>query len=357
MSAAPGLFISSTGSYPRIGDSPELQVLRRTIAALDRGDQSTADLLDVQNDVTRYVISEQVHAGLDVITDGLIRWYDPISHLAGKLDNIQIKGLVRFFDTNTYFRQPVFTGKPIRRGHLAVGDYSFARNALGHLSTPPGKAGKLSIKPVLTGPYTLAKFSLGDQAGNGSSAPFAAIEERAQAYSEILAAEIEALAQAGAELIQLDEPAIIKYPNDWALFEASLAPLIKARDNFTKSGRKLELALYVYFHDCAPYYEKLVSLPVDIIGLDFTYYPKLVDMIAAKGSPKALGLGLVDGRNTRLEDPAHIARQVEVILPKIKGERAFLGPSSGLEYLPRDRAFAKLELLSKVLFALNGGRP
>ena len=152
MSAAPGLYLSSTGSYPRIGDTPELQLLRRTIAALDRGDRSTADLLDVQNDVTRFVIAEQVKAGLDLVTDGLIRWYDPISHLAGKLDNIQIKGLVRFFDTNTYFRQPVFTGTPLKRGHLAAGDYSFARNALGHLPTPAGKAGKLSIKPVLTGP-------------------------------------------------------------------------------------------------------------------------------------------------------------------------------------------------------------
>jgi 5-methyltetrahydropteroyltriglutamate--homocysteine methyltransferase len=357
MSAAPGLYLSSTGSYPRIGDSPELQLLRRTIAALDRGDRSTADLLDVQNDVTRFVIAEQVKAGLDLVTDGLIRWYDPISHLAGKLDNIQIKGLVRFFDTNTYFRQPVFTGTPLKRGHLAAGDYSFARNALGHLPTPAGKAGKLSIKPVLTGPYTLAKFSLGEQHGNGSSGPFAALEDRAQAYSEILATEIETLAQLGAELIQVDEPAAIKYPNDWAIFEASLAPLVKARDTFTKSGRKLELALYVYFHDCAPFYEKLVALPVDIVGLDFTYYPKLVDMIAAKGSPKALGLGLVDGRNTRLEDPAHIARQIERMLPKIKGERAFLGTSSGLEYLPRDRAFAKLELLSKVRSELKGGRP
>src|ERR1700683_320879 len=221
MSAAPGLCLSSTGSYPRIGDSPELQLLRRPPPSVGRCHRSPPALLDVQNDVTRFVIAEQVKAGLDVITDGLIRWYDPISHLAGKIDNIQIKGLVRFFDTNTYFRQPVFTGTPLKRGHLAAADYSFARNALGHSRTPPGKAGKLSIKPVLTGPYTLAKFSLGEQHANGSSGPFATLEDRAQAYSEILATEIETLAQLGAELIQVDEPAAIKYPNDWAIFEAS----------------------------------------------------------------------------------------------------------------------------------------
>jgi 5-methyltetrahydropteroyltriglutamate--homocysteine methyltransferase len=357
MSTTPSLYLSSTGSYPRIGDSPELQALRRTIAALDRGERSHADLLDVQNEVTRQVIGEQVKAGLDVVTDGLIRWYDPISHFAGKLDNIEIKGLVRFFDTNTYFRQPVFVGAPVKRSDLVAGEYGFARNALGHLPTPRGKAGKLSIKPVLTGPYTLGKFSLSDQPGNGSSKAFTNLEARVQAYAGILASEIEPLSQAGAELIQIDEPAAIKYPDDWAIFVASLDLLVQARDKIRKSGRKLELALYVYFHDCAPLYEKLLALPVDIVGLDFTYSPKLGDIVASAGSSKWLGLGLVDGRNTKLEDPAQIARQIERMLPKMKDQRAFLGPSSGLEYLPRDRAFAKLELLAKVRAVLEGQKP
>jgi 5-methyltetrahydropteroyltriglutamate--homocysteine methyltransferase len=354
MSATPGLYLSSTGSYPRIGDSSELQALRRTIAALDRGERSHADLLDVQNEVTRQVIAEQVKAGLDLTTDGLIRWYDPISHLAGKLDNIEIKGLVRFFDTNTYFRQPVFVGAPIKRGNLVAGEYSFARNALGHLPTPQGKAGKLSLKPVLTGPYTLGKFSLSEPSGHGWSKAFASLEARVEAYAEILASEFEPLSQAGAELIQIDEPAAIKYPNDWAIFEASLAPLVQAHHKIRKSGRKVELALYVYFHDCAPLYEKLLALPVDIVGLDFTYSPKLVDLVASAGSPKWLGLGVIDGRNTKLEDPARIARQVERMLPRIKDQRAFLGPSCGLEYLPREGAVAKLKLLSKVRAELEG---
>jgi 5-methyltetrahydropteroyltriglutamate--homocysteine methyltransferase len=354
MSAGAGIYLSSTGSYPRIGDSPDLQILRRTIAALDHGDRTTADLLDAENEVTRRAIEEQVRAGLDLITDGQIRWYDPISHLAGKLENIQIKGLIRFFDTNTYFRQPVFAGPPLRKGPLVAGDYNFARNALGHVPTPAGKAGKLAIKPVLTGPYTLAKFSLSEYSGNGAAGAFAALEPRAQAYAEILAIEIDALAKAGAELIQVDEPAVIKYPGDWAVFENSLAPLIQARNKVIAEGRRLEIALYVYFHDCARLYEKLVALPVDIVGLDFTYNAKLAEMIASAGSPLPLALGLVDGRNTRLEEIAAVARQIERVLPKIKGGRAYLGTSCGLEYLPRDRALAKLELLAKIRAALKG---
>ncbi len=205
---------------------------------------------------------------------------------------------------------------------------------------------------VLTGPYTLAKLSLAEPSENGSAGSMASLEARAMAYSEAIAQEVGGLAQMGADMIQIDEPAALKYPEDWPIFAKSLAPLVKARDAAAASGRKTELALYTYFHDSAPVYEKIVELPMDIVGLDFTYNSKLVDMISAAGSPKALGLGLVDGRNTRLEEPAQLARQLERLLPKIQGGRAYLGTSSGLEYLPRERAFAKLALLSKVRSAL-----
>src|SRR5580698_10711667 len=96
---APGLYLSSTGGYPRVGDSPELQLLQRTIASLGSGDRTTADLLDAQNEVTRQAIAAQVKAGLDIVTDGQIRWSDPISYLPAKLDNIELQGTVLFFDT------------------------------------------------------------------------------------------------------------------------------------------------------------------------------------------------------------------------------------------------------------------
>ncbi|HEY2109845.1 MAG TPA: hypothetical protein VGH17_08085 [Candidatus Acidoferrales bacterium] len=347
-STLPGLHLANTGSYPRIGDGPELQILRRATASLDRGERNTADLLDAENEMTRRAIADQLKAGLEVITDGQIRWYDPISHVASKLANVKIAGLQRYFDTNFYFRQPVITGTPKRGDALIAKDFSFARNALGHLPTPKNLAGKLSIKPVLTGPYTLAKFSLSAHTGNGGADPFSSLEARTLAYAEAIAAEVVALAQMGASLIQIDEPAIVKYPQDWQIFEKAVAKLIAARDKSAPEGNRPELALYVYFHDPAPLYEKLIALPVDIIGLDFTYNPKLADLVASAGSPKPLGLGLIDGRNTKLEDVGEVARKIDRLLPKIQGGRAYLNPSCGLEYLPRDRAFAKLELLAKI---------
>ena len=94
---------------------------------------------------------------------------------------------------------------------------------------------------------------------------------------------------------------------------------------------------------------------MDILGLDFTYNPKFVDRVAMAGSQKPLALGLVDGRNTRLEDPAGVAHQIDRIRLRVKGD-LYLNPSCGLEYLPRDRALAKLRLLPQIRDLVKGAK-
>jgi 5-methyltetrahydropteroyltriglutamate--homocysteine methyltransferase len=347
--------LSSTGSYPRVSDNPESDLLERTTISFDRGERTSADLLDAQNTVTRRAISEQVKAGLEIITDGQIRWNDPISHLASKLDNVGLQDSLPFFDTRKFFRQPVFSGQPSRRGPMVVDEYSFARNALGHLATPPGKAGKLAIKPVLTGPYTLAKLSASeDQPKNGGAGHRSNLEERVRAYAEILALEIDALAQSGAHLIQIDEPAILAHPEDWAIFESGIIHLGQERDKVKKTGRKLDLALYTYFGNAAPVYEKLSALPVDVLGLDFVSSDSLFEMVASVGSPRSLALGFVDGRNSRMENVTKVVKCIERLLPKIPAGQVFLGTSCGLEYLTAHVAYAKLAFLTTVLAELAG---
>ena len=356
MSSGPAhIRLSSTGSYPRVSDNPESQLLERTAVSFSRGERTSADLLDAQNTVTRRAISEQVRAGLEIVTDGQIRWNDPISHLAAKLDNVTLQESLPFFGTQKSFRQPVCCGKPVRRNAMIVDEYSFARNALGHLRTPPGKAGKLAIKPVLTGPYTLAKLSASDSsAKNGAHDHRAHLEERVHAYSEILALEIEALAQSGAHLIQIDEPAILAHPDEWIIFVAAVKRLAESRDKIHKAGRKLDLALYSYFGNASPLYEKLVGLPVEILGLDFVSSPTLFETILSVGAPKSLALGFLDGRSPKMENVTELASRVDRILPKITGSQVFLGTSCGLDYLAADVAFAKLASLSNLLTTLTG---
>jgi len=324
------LLLANHSSYPRIGDSPNLQKLRRTIAAWERKEATEENLREAENTLVRAAIREQEEAGLDLVTDGQIRWYDPISHLAGKLEGIQITGLLRFFDTNFYFRQPVVKSEIKAANGLILSEFTFAQT----LSQKP-------IKAVLTGPYTLARHSL------ATHAPYQQIEPLTRAYAQVLAKEISSLAQAGCEFIQLEEPAILKRPADFPILDWAVQLI-------SKSKGKAKLALAVYFGDPLPLYERLQKLPVDVLALDFTYNPKLAERIIMMGAQKPLALGLVDGRNTRLENATGLARLLDRFLLRAKGEFCYLQPSCGLEYLPRDSARAKLKLLQQVRTHVRG---
>jgi 5-methyltetrahydropteroyltriglutamate--homocysteine methyltransferase len=317
------LIVASTGSYPRIGDAAPAQRHRRAYGQRERGEISETEWQAVEDDVTREVVAEQIAAGVELPTDGQVRWYDPISHLARPLAHVAINGLLRYFDTNFYFRQPVVSGPLTRRGPILLREYDVARSA----------AGSMPVKPGLTGPYSLAQGSILEGGYRNRHA-------LAQAYAEVLAQEVAELARAGATLIQVDEPYLLQHPEDADVVRETFATLAAARGG-------ARLACYTFFGDALPLYDDLMALPVDVLGLDFTYSPKLARRIAEAGSAKALGLGLIDGRNTKLETRETVYPVLDQVLPRL-GEPAYLNPSCGLEFLPRDRARSKLETMVRL---------
>ncbi len=318
------LLFASTGSYPRIGDSAEHQVLRRTIALWEKGVKSEEDLREAEKSMTKAAIQEQLEAGLDLLTDGQIRWYDPISHIAGKLEGVKINGLLRFFDTNFYFRQPVVHARLKRTAPILLDDYKFAAS----ISTKP-------VKAVLTGPYTLARLSITENSS------YQSFDKMFEDYVTVIGEEIRSLLAAGANTIQIDEPAILKHPEDFEKAAVGIKQLAGMKG-------KANLALYTYFGDVAQLYAKMESLPVEVLGIDFTYNEKLIDLIRAEGSDKALGLGLINGRNTKLESEKELSLALEKLLPAVSSSYSYLNPSCGLEHLPREKAFSKLKNMVEI---------
>ena len=197
------LILSNHSSFPRIGDHADLQVLRKTIGQFEKGQKNQADLRAAEDRMTELALGEQIQAGLDVVTDGQIRWYDSVSHLAAKLSGARINGLLRFFDTNCYFRQPVVEARIERTGPMVVEEFEFARRK----SSRP-------VKAVLTGPLTLARHSI---VTNGASAGGAVNQKLVEEYMEALAEEVAALATVGAPFIQIEEPVLLRHPEDLPL--------------------------------------------------------------------------------------------------------------------------------------------
>jgi len=318
------IILANSGGYPRIGDKPEKQILRRAIADWEKGILNNEKLKEIEDLVVKEVVQEQIRAGLDIVTDGLVRWYCPFSHIAEKLNGIKINGLLRYFDTNFYFRQPVAIEKIKRDKPIIISEYEYAKS----ISLKP-------VKAVLTGPYTLSKYTIIE------SNKYRNTEEVAIDYAIALSVEIEELSKKGAELIQIDEPAILMNKKDLPILKKCLE-IIWERRGVSK------IALFTYFGDIKPLYSEVQKLKVDILGIDFTYSSNLTDFIISNGTDKNLSLGIIDGRNTKIEDIKKIAEEVERIISSLKLQEVYINPSCGLELLPQDKAYMKLENMCKI---------
>jgi 5-methyltetrahydropteroyltriglutamate--homocysteine methyltransferase len=308
------------GSYPKIPNKPRPARLRAAIAKFDRGAISQEELDSVADGVTIEALEEQAGAGLDLVTDGQIRWEDEQTYLARKLSGISINGLIRWFDTNMYYRQPVIEGAISWREPITARDYRFAAEN----SAKP-------VKAVLTGPYTLARLSVDEHYGSP--------EKVTMALAEALNQEAKALEEAGATFIQFNEPAIVGHEEGFSDFAHACRRLT--------DGLSIETALWTYFGDLEGLYPQVLDLPFDLIGFDFVMGHGNEALLQRTPSTKKLGLGIVDARNTRLESPEQIAERVKSLAGNVDPDRVHVAPNTGLEFLPREVAQEKLRRLAQ----------
>jgi 5-methyltetrahydropteroyltriglutamate--homocysteine methyltransferase len=306
------------GNYPKIPDRPRAPKLRSAIARFDRGEIGADEVRRVEDEVTAEVIQEQAQTGLDIITDGQIRWEDDQTYFARRMDGFSINGLIRYFDTNTYYRHPVVKG-PVRWSASdadgVAKDYEFAS-----VQSP------VPVKAALTGPYTLAALSANHHYGS--------LRELVLALAGELRNEVLALERAGAPIIQVNEPAILQQKEDFPLLRQALEVMM--------DGVRTEAHLYTWFGDIAGLYPQILELPFAAIGLDFVKGPANWEVIAGRPFTRKLGLGIIDARNTMLESAEEVAGAVRKASGIVSPDAIYVNPSCGLEYLPREVAQGKL---------------
>lgn len=310
------MITTAVGNYPKVPSLSGGPNLRRAIGQADEGRISREELARVEEEATVDAIKEQVEAGLDLVTDGQVRWDDGQTYLAQKIAGFAINGLIRYFDSNTYYRQPIVEGKLAWRGPITVRDYQFARE---HSAKP--------VKAALTGPFTLAKLS--------RNAHYQRFEDLVLDLARALNQEALALAAAGTPLVQFDEPMVLKAKGEFPLFREAMGVL--------REGVATKTALYTYFGDLQGLYPKFLELPFDLFGLDMVAGPQNYALLA-QGFPadKELALGIVDARNTKMETVEEIAAAIERVRSVVPPDRLYVNPNCGLEFLPRRNAYNKL---------------
>jgi methionine synthase II (cobalamin-independent) len=130
----------------------------------------------------REVVAAQDQAGLEPLTDGRLRWPDPLAPLRG------MAGLDLTEDRLVVVRSPSW------QAPLTVADWSFAASCTTR-----------AVKQALPGPYTAGRRL--DPGGRRRSSLTLAL-------AEALHAEVLALAEAGCPLVEIDEPDAVAIGDD-----------------------------------------------------------------------------------------------------------------------------------------------
>ena len=311
------------GAYPKISD--EHQDLRRALHRHDRGELDSGGLSGVLDESTRWAIGELDWVGVDVVNDGQVRWDDMLAPFARAWEGCDRGPLERFYDNNTYFRQPVITGPITTDGRTLVRDFEFARGVA-----------RGQLKAAVCGPLTFATLA--------EDRHYHSLEARTLAVADAIAAEIRGLGAAGATLVDVEEPALVAHPEHFAIARAAIERL---------AATGVPLALQTYFFPADPLLDALAAFPVAQIGIDVrSRETHVLDKLNALR--QTVVLGIVDARNTRVETEGELVRLIDAALKRIPAEYLWLAPTTGLEYLPHDVAVKKLRALVTAAHAAGG---
>ncbi len=284
--------------------------------------------------VIRRVVGEQDQAGLDLITDGQIRWEDLPHPIARSARAIARGTLRRFFDNNVYYRRLELpaTGEAGTNGALA-----WQKSAVAEEFRFASGLTKRPLKAALPGPLTLL---ISTELRDGQSR-----QGILSLYAELLGKEVRALEAAGARDIQLDEPA---FAAGEPLLEQAVAEI-----NKIFQGVKARRWVALYFQDPVPLLPALAKLQVEVLSLDLVsareknprLLVKTADFLKSGAWKGEVALGLVDARNTKLENTAKLKEEIPFFTKAVPAERLWLSPNCGLEFLPHQSAEKKIKLL------------
>jgi 5-methyltetrahydropteroyltriglutamate--homocysteine methyltransferase len=324
--------------FPRIGSHRELKVATESYWA---GKSAADELLKTAASLRARHWVVQQKAGIDHIPSNDFSLYDQM------LDTIAMLGAVppryghkggtvsldlyfamargnqaapamemtKWFDTNYHYIVPELTA-----------DTAFALSATKAVDQfKEAKFLGITTRPVLIGPVTFLKLA---KMRDGSDR-WALLPKLLPVYQKVIAA----LAEAGAEWVQIDEPVLVS-DLDAATKDAFSDAYSELTD--TPGAGSVKIMLATYFGSVGDNTQTLVALPVAGVHIDLVRAPgQLADIAKALPKERILSLGLINGRNiwkTGLTEGERLIEEAK----KLHGDKLFVGPSCSLQHAPVD---------------------
>ncbi|MFT3987662.1 5-methyltetrahydropteroyltriglutamate--homocysteine S-methyltransferase [Aestuariivirga sp.] len=223
--------------------------------------------------------------------------------------------MTKWFDTNYHYMVPEFSG-----------EQSFSLASLKPVEEfLEAKALGIHTRPVILGPVTFLKLGKPHRVYTDT---LSLLPKLLPVYAELLSR----LKSAGADWVQIDEPALALdlSPLEKAAFRTAYAELAKAAPG-------LQMMLASYFGGLGDNLETALSLPVAGLHLDLVRAPEqLRDVVTKARKDLVLSVGVIDGRNVWRADLKAICDRLTGDLGDWPRAQIELAPSCSLLHVPVD---------------------
>jgi len=311
----PLLPTTTVGSFPK---PPYILEARRKFAT---NKLAAEELNKLEERATREWVEFQEKVGLDVLVDGEMYRGDMATYFANNLDGFRISGLVRSYG-NRYYRKPIIAGEVKWPGPITVDWWRFTQE----LTSKP-------VKGMVTGPYTMMDWSFNEY--------YPSRREACLALAKALHEEVKALANAGAKIIQIDEPAISARPEELSEFAIEAMKIVT-------EGVDAYFINHICYGAFEFIYPEMLKLPVDNFDLEMSNSEfDLVELFREHPFTKDLSFGVVDVHSHVVENTATVEQRIRRALEVLKPEQIWIDPDCGLKTRTREETVNKLKAMVK----------
>jgi 5-methyltetrahydropteroyltriglutamate--homocysteine methyltransferase len=349
-----GVLTAIVGSYPK----PRYVYPRNGRALLDsfgfafdrrRDDLGFAEFSRRLDRASLEAIRDQNRAGIDIVTDGEERRGHYVLHIVNRLEGVDahdLKPILMRAGTASQ-NAPRVIAKLRYKQPLVVEEFLFTK-----------KHAKGIAKIGLPGPSTVADCVADDYyRGDRRSLAFD--------YADAIHHEVEALVAAGCQIIQFDDPVLLRHPDAaqaWGVeaLERCFAGLAD-RATFVVHvcrgypNKPLERKGVSYKAN-QDYYRDVLSWlsesRLDVVSIEGAASNLDLSTLSAIGD-KSVMLGVIDVGENEVESVEALAARARQALSFLPKEQLILAPDCGMLELSRSSARAKLMNLSRAARAVN----
>lgn len=329
-------YITTVVGYPYIGEDREW---KKALEAFWRNELTEEDFLQQIKKIRLARIDRQLRSGIDIVTVGDFTRYDRMLDTAtmfglvpkrfgwqgGKVDlqtyyavargnkEAVASEMTKWFNTNYHYIVPEYEGQTLQlTENTILTDFLEVKDAFG-----------ITAKPTLIGPYTFCKLTKGYDKVSQVAFILALLPLYAQVIQELVTA--------GADWVQLEEPALVS-----TLEEAEVKLVQEIYTQLAAAVPEANIMLQTYFESLSAY-NTLIELPVQGFGLDFVHgYTKNMEALRQFGFPqdKVLGIGIVNGRDIWRANLAEVSTTIKAIEQLTSVQELWIQSSCSLQHVP-----------------------